>query len=193
MQAKEAPHRAQGRQRPLLMVDIDGVLSLFGAPTIAGQRSLAAIAPDRADEQRARAGRYCSIDGMPHFLSYDAAAHLLALGESFELVWASGWEEKANEHLPHLLGMPAGLPFVRFPRGAERDSGVDGHWKVDAIDRYAGDRALAWVDDAFNEACHAWADARPAPTLLVATEPERGLTAREAQLLAGWAKRLAAA
>ena len=63
-------------------------------------------------------GRFCSIDGMPHFLSYAAAAHLLALADSFELVWASGWEEKANEHLPHLLGMPAALPFLRFPRGA---------------------------------------------------------------------------
>ena len=89
-------------------------------------------------------------------------------------------------------GLPAGLPFVRFARGADQDGVADGHWKIKAIDSYAGDRALAWIDDAFNEACHAWADSRPAPTLLVATEPERGLTTHEARLLAQWAKRLAA-
>jgi HAD domain in Swiss Army Knife RNA repair proteins len=171
------------------MVDIDGVLSLFGAPTIAGQRSLSALAGDPAEQQRSREGRYCSIDGIPHFLSYDAAAHLLALADSFELVWASGWEEKANEHLPHLLGLPAGLPFLRFPRAGARDG--DGHWKLAAIESYAGARPLAWIDDGFNPACHAWADARAAPTLLVATEPQLGLTTREAQLLREWAAQLA--
>ncbi|HXW58446.1 MAG TPA: HAD domain-containing protein [Solirubrobacteraceae bacterium] len=173
------------------MVDIDGVLSLFGAPTIAGQRSLAVLAGDPDEQRRARRGRYCSIDGIPHFLSYDAAAHLLALADSFELVWASGWEEKANEHLPHLLGMPGALPFVRFPRAQAQTGDGDGHWKLAAIDSYAGARALAWIDDGFNPACHAWASARAAPTLLVATEPEQGLTTREAQVLQQWAARLA--
>lgn len=175
------------------MVDIDGVLSLFGAPTIAGQRSLAVLAGDPNEERRARSGRYCSIDGIPHFLSYDAAAHVLALADSFELVWASGWEEKANEHLPHLLGMPAALPFVRFPRaGAQTgDGNGGGHWKLAAIESYADGRPLAWIDDGFNPACHAWAAARGAPTLLVATDPEQGLTTREVQVLREWAAQLA--
>jgi hypothetical protein len=52
-------------------------------------------------------------------------------------------------------------------------------------------RALAWIDDAFNPACHAWAQARAAPTLLVQTEPQRGLTDGEARLLEDWARGLA--
>ncbi len=61
------------------------------------------------------------------------------------------------------------------------------HWKLDAIDAYAGERALAWIDDAFNDACHEWADARGGPTLLVQTTPASGLTQHEAQTLERWA------
>jgi HAD domain in Swiss Army Knife RNA repair proteins len=161
--------------KPLLMVDIDGVLSLFGLP---GSPPRSA----RAD------GSFHTIDGIPHFLSHTAAAHLLKLREQFDLVWASGWEERAEEHLPHLLGMPGGLPFLRFEGCPRADQA---HWKLAAIEAYAGDRPLAWIDDALSEACHAWAQARQAPTLLIQTAPERGLTAREASLLGSWAQQLA--
>ena len=162
--------------RPILMVDIDGVISLFGA-SIGGH-----------GEEGPRPGSFHSIEGIPHYLSATAAAHLLALASLFEIVWASGWEEKADEHLPRLLGLPAGLPFLRFPRAVGR---TNAHWKLEAIDAYAGAKALAWVDDALNEACHAWAAARTAPTLLVQTEPQLGLTAREAERLSAWARGLA--
>jgi hypothetical protein len=161
--------------RPLLMVDIDGVISLFGVPL---QASV---------ERPSLDGSFHSIDGIPHFLSSIAAAHLLELAGAFDLVWASGWEEKANEHLPHLLGLPASLPFLQFERSPGR---ANAHWKLESIDAYARGRALAWIDDALSPACHEWAQARPAPTLLVQTDPEYGLTARETRLLAAWAREL---
>ncbi len=155
------------------MVDIDGVISLF-----AGDLS------DRGAEE----GAFHSIEGIPHFLSATAAGHLLDLSSHYELVWASGWEERANEHLPHLLGLPPDLPHLRFERTVGR---THAHWKLAAIERYAGRRPLAWIDDALGGACHAWAAARPAPTLLVQTEPQRGLTSTEAELLIRWARSLA--
>src|SRR5258708_7808518 len=79
----------QAGPRPLLMVDIDGVISLFGA-------GAAGAAGGRV------VGTFHSIEGIPHFLSATAATHLLTLETAFELVWASGWEERANEHLPNL-------------------------------------------------------------------------------------------
>ncbi|HWG09712.1 MAG TPA: HAD domain-containing protein [Solirubrobacteraceae bacterium] len=161
--------------KPLLLVDIDGVISLFGAE------------PPAAASFAGREGSFHSIEGIPHFLSSNAAAHLLELESDFDLVWCSGWEEKANEHLPQLLGLPPGLPFLRFERGVGR---TNAHWKLAAIDDFAGERALAWIDDALNDACHEWARARAAPTLLVQTQPERGLTEREATLLSGWAREL---
>jgi HAD domain in Swiss Army Knife RNA repair proteins len=173
-------NRRRPHDKPLLMVDIDGVISLFG---FAGWAPWAG--PTGTPE-----GSFHTIDGLPHFLSRAAAEHLLALAAGFDLVWASGWEEKADEYLPRLLGLPAGLPFLRLQRSPGR---TNAHWKLAAIETYAGSRALAWIDDAFNDACHAWADARPAPTLLVQTAPERGLTSAEAQLLAEWAREPAAA
>ena len=84
------------------MVDIDGVISLFAGP---GE-----VREDAVE------GSYHSIEGIPHFLSAIAAAHLLDLAGHFELVWASGWEERAEDHLPHLLGLPSGIPFLRFEK-----------------------------------------------------------------------------
>jgi len=153
--------------KPLLLVDIDGVISLFGGEQLASKD-----------------GSFHAVEGMFHFLSATAAAHLLALEAQFELVWCSGWEEKANEHLPHLLGLPAALPFLRFERAIGRSNA---HWKLAAIDAFAAERPLAWVDDALNAACHEWAEMRTAPTLLVETQPEHGLTEREAATLTEWA------
>jgi len=171
----------------LLLVDIDGVISLFARPT---PPASAPAAPRPAPE----GASLHSIDGILHYLSADAAGHLLSLARVFELVWASGWEEKADEYLPHLLGVPAGLPFLRFSPRARRGSAggvsVDAHWKLDAVDEYVEDRALAGIDDAFDASCHAWAAARAAPTLLVPTEPERGLTDAEALRLEAWAAQL---
>ncbi len=162
--------RARG-EKPLLMVDIDGVISLFWTRRTGSTE----LAP---------AGSFHSIDGIPHFLSATAAAHLLELETLFDLVWASGWEEKAEEHLPHLLGLPAELPFLRFERSPGK---ANAHWKLDAISAYAGERPLAWVDDAITPECERWALARATPTLLVRTDPEEGLTQREAARLKEWA------
>jgi hypothetical protein len=156
---------------PLLLMDIDGVLSLFGF---------------RSDERPP--GTWIQVDGSPHFISADAAAHLLALGDLFEIVWCSGWEERANEHLPALLGLPSALPYLSFDRNPGRDRA---HWKLAAIDAHAGlERPLAWIDDAFNEACERWAAERSAQTLLVRTDPAVGLTAADVERLRGWAQTL---
>jgi hypothetical protein len=162
------------------MVDIDGVVSLFGP----------LMTPMDSSDERARNGSLHSIEGIPHFLSAAAAAHLLELASLYDLVWASGWEEKADDHLPHLLGLPAGLPHLRFSRDVGRSNA---HWKLDAIEDYARGRALAWVDDALDEACERWAAAREAPTLLVQTEPSNGLTDVEAARLRRWAHALTTA
>jgi hypothetical protein len=164
------------------MIDIDGVISLFGG----GGTGIGA----GTDSYTRPEGIFRSIDGIPHFLSSVAAAHLLTLAADFDLVWCSGWEEKAEEYLPHLLGLPMGLPFLRFERGQGAGTSLDGHWKLAAIDAYADDRPLAWIDDAFDDSCHAWAAARPAPTLLVQTAPEYGLTSTETQQLTEWAQAL---
>jgi hypothetical protein len=160
------PQLAHSDDKPLLFVDIDGVISLFGfEPT----------APP--------AGVWLGVDGVPHLISATAPGHLLSLAHMYDLVWCSGWEEKADEHLVPALCLPARPPFLTFsaPPGAA-------HWKLDAVDRHARDRPAAWIDDAFDDSCRAWAAARRAPTLLVSTDPAEGLTAGHVARLEAWAR-----
>jgi hypothetical protein len=155
--------------RPLLLVDVDGVISLFG------------FAPHTPPP-----GAWTIVDGTPHLLSATAGEHLRRLATSFDLVWCTGWEEKANEYLPHALRLAGPLPHLCFAGSPETSRT---HWKLDAIDEHAGsDRALAWIDDGFNDACHEWAAARPGPTLLVPTEPPVGLTPEQVETLERWAR-----
>ena len=155
-----------------MLIDIDGVISLFGF-----------------DMARQPPGGFEFVDGIAHFLSATAGEHLRELADTFELAWCSGWEEKANEYLPAALGLPGPLPFLTLDaQGVSSDE----HWKLAAIDAYAGpSRPLAWIDDAHDERCHAWAAGRPGPTLLLAAEPAQGLTRTHVDELLRWAQALA--
>ena len=142
------------------------------------------------DSNDCPAGAFHNVDGVTHFLSSDAGKHLLGLLDRFEVAWCSGWEEKADEHLPYALALPRGLAFLSFERNPGRGHG---HWKLAAIEAYAGPaRPLAWIDDAHDDACHAWAAARRGPTLLVATAPAVGLSSAHVDELDAWADTLTA-
>lgn len=157
------------RDKPLLLLDIDGVFSLFGF-----------------DLDVRPSGTWHTIDGTPHFLSSSTAPHLQRLGRWFDAAWCSGWEERANDNLPALLGVPV-LPYLSFDRNPGRGHA---HWKLAAIEAHAGDRPLAWVDDALDAHCEAWARAREtvSATLLVRTEPATGLTDEHVDALVAWAQ-----
>ncbi len=153
----------------MLFVDVDGVISLFG------------FAPDGDFPGAAH-----SVDGILHCIATDCGERLRRLDEHFELVWATGWEEKANEYLPLILELPfKELPSLTFDGGAVFGSA---HWKLGAIDDYAGDRPAAWIDDNLDERCRAWAADRNAPTLLVQTEPATGMSDEHVEQLLRWAK-----
>ena len=156
----------------MLFVDVDGVISLFGFP--AGEPP----------------GSFHQIDGIVHCIGAAAGERLKRLAGHFELVWATGWEEKANEYLPRLLALEAKeLPVLTFDGRAVFGSA---HWKVDAIDEYAGARPAAWIDDNLDEHCIAWAENRSAPTLLVETEAPIGITDDDVELLLRFAASVAA-
>jgi hypothetical protein len=160
--------------RPILFVDVDGVISLFGftpgVPELPGPLHW--------------------IDGVAHCIPDSVGQRLVRLADRFELVWATGWEERANEHLPFLLGLPfRDLPCLVFDGRAVFGSA---HWKLDAIDEYAGDRPAAWVDDNIDETCRGWAESRSAPTLIVQTLSAVGLTDEHVEELLGWAAETAA-
>lgn len=143
--------------RPILLIDVDGVLALFDM------------------DAEPPVGAWHMIEGFIYYLQSAGAALLHEAGARFDLAWCTGWEDRANDHLPRLLGTPGPLPVVYFGRNPGRGNA---HWKLDAIDAFVGDRPAAWIDDALNEQCVAWAadrNARGIATLLVETAPSRGM------------------
>ena len=112
-------------QKPLLLVDVDGVLNPYAAD----------CCPDGYQEYNFFPGeepvRLCPIHGR----------WLRELANRFDLVWATGWGDAAHRHISPVLGLPQ-FPAIVFPSGRFHPA-----QKVPAIDAYAGDRALAWIDD----------------------------------------------
>lgn len=156
--------------QPVLAVDVDGVISLFGFDEPPGHSQ----------------ARFELVDGMVHCISLAAGERLRRLSEHYELIWATGWEEKANFYLPSILGLPE-FPFLSFDGAARFGSA---HWKLGPLDEYAKGRPAAWIDDSFDESCYEWARGRDEPTLLVPTESHLGLEEAQVEALAVWAQGL---
>jgi hypothetical protein len=153
----------------VLAVDVDGVVSLFGFDGPIDQVP----------------GRFHLIDGVAHCIPDEVGGRLRRLAEHFELIWATGWEDRANDALITILGLPGELPFLTFGGNARFGTA---HWKLDALDEYARGRPLAWIDDCLDESCHAWAVQRPDPTLLVPTASHLGLEEGHVEALIGWVR-----
>jgi hypothetical protein len=154
--------------KPILAVDIDGVISLFGFD----------------EPTREAPGEFHLIDGMLHCIARETGPRLGRLSESYELVWASGWEDRANDHLPGLLALPE-LPYLTFDGRAQFGTA---HWKLEALEEFSDERPLAWIDDSLDASCHEWAEARSAPTLLVPTDSAIGLTDGHVAALEVWVR-----
>jgi hypothetical protein len=150
--------------RPLLFLDVDGVLNPFPDT------------PTGYDEYDFFPG-----DDEPVRL---AAAHrdwLHELSSAYEPVWATGWGSEANRLLNPFFGLPD-FPVVPPP-----PLPFEPLEKLQGVDLFATDRPAAWVDDMFTAAVHAWAAARTTPTLLVDVDSAMGLTRAQVDRLLAWA------
>jgi hypothetical protein len=159
---------------PILAVDIDGVISLFGFDQ---------PEPGRGGPNNAP-GEYHLIDGMLHCIALETGPRLERLSKTYEVIWASGWEDRANDHLPGILGLRQ-FPYLTFDGRARFGTA---HWKLHALEDYSDSRPLAWIDDNLDDSCHEWAEKRPAPTLLVPTESDVGLLDVHVEAIEQWAK-----
>jgi hypothetical protein len=163
---------AASDERPLLFLDVDGVIVLD--PWIAD------LPPDL---------RY--LRGLGAGYVPDRAGELICrLAERFDLVWATGWEQDANTQVRPVLGLERELPVVTFGKKAVQGSA---EWKIKRVDRYAGHRPAAWIDDNLCGDHERWAERRPEPTLLVDSDPHVGICPEDVERLLEWADSIARA
>src|SRR3954468_17534641 len=83
--------------RPALLIYVDGVLSPFGADCPEGY-SLVPL----------------PLLMEPIAISPQNATRLERLAQTFDLVWCTGWEHDANEHLLEHHNLPAPLEVIEF-------------------------------------------------------------------------------
>lgn len=140
------------RERPLLLLDVDGVIRPFGAGCD-GELVTLVTGTDTV-QVSARCGE-----------------RLRLLAARFELVWATSWEDEAN----HVLCGPLGLPPLRGIRFGDDESAPGCSYKLAAIERFVGDRPAVYLDDDVGHDVSAWSAEREVRTLVIEVDPRRGL------------------
>jgi HAD domain in Swiss Army Knife RNA repair proteins len=111
--------------RPLILIDVDGVLNPHLGPLRDGYTEY------RLLQFRVRLS-------MEHGVQLQKVAYETGA----ELVWATTWEHNANEYIGCQIGLPP-LPVIEVANRSSR-------WKFGAVLDYAVGRPLLWFDDDFH-------------------------------------------
>jgi hypothetical protein len=150
---------------------VDGVIIPYGlSETVPNSAMVALNGPDPQDEQLNR---------------INPSHGQLLLDLACELVWATGWEDEANDVISPRLGLPH-LPVV--PWGEDMITAPGRlHWKTRDIIAFAEGRPFIWIDDEIGDLDQEWVRAHHlAPALLHRIEPHMGLTEDDIIEIDGW-------
>lgn len=157
----------QAPPRPLVFIDVDGVLNrlVHRAPNV----------PDHLARRRV----YNAGSGRTFTLFMDRADkdRLLSLTDVADLAWGTTWEHEANQRIGSWLGLPR-LP-VATREHRERSKAL-------GIRRLAGDRPFAWLDDDLWAADRGFLSEHPAPALAVEVDPVAGLADEHIEAVRAW-------
>lgn len=149
-------------KRPLLLLDVDGVLFPLGS------------GPDGERMHDVVLGGWSPV-------SFSALVpdRLMRLSHMYRLAWGTAWGQSANDLIAPLLGLPP-LPVCDL---SDADPPAGTTWKLPAIASYLGDRSGAWIDDEIGGDALQWAATRTHPTAFVRTDPHIGMTDEHVQIL----------
>lgn len=172
--------------KPLLFVDVDGVLNPYAANPL---RRPIGYATHRMNPLDQHGATWVSQYGKPLrvWLNPSHGSYLLAL--PYELVWATTWAAEANIWIAPHVGLPE-LPVVDWPEvHAVRDDGT--YFKTHDLVRYAAGRPFAWVDDEIGPADREYVTRHHAgAALLHHVNPRLGLLDDDFHELHVWASKL---
>lgn len=177
--------------KPILLLDVDGVVNAFG--------------PRRPHVERQLGGRRVKGVWIPYVIRFDneVVEMIDRLAEHFEIHWATMWNQAANEEISPALGVEP-FPVMHCNHNAGWDVAADEgmnaveihrlwYAKTPLIPEYVGDQPFAWLDDD-----HALADDRYLADhtdqhfLLVRTNADSGMDWDDVNTLVEWAQALAA-
>jgi hypothetical protein len=160
-----------GAQQPVLFLDVDGVLIPYGLGPAPDSATVLMAGPDADDEMLSR-------------INPALGPRLLSLG--CDLVWATGWEDEANDVISPRVRLPR-LPVLAW-NSADLESGPARlHWKTRGLVACAGGRPFVWVDDEISEADRDWVVLdHPAPALLYRIDSHIGLTEADIDVIERW-------
>lgn len=155
------------RDKPLLLLDVDGVCLPFGG----GYPSSAWMTRYENDD----------LNRIPEAIM----VHVNELLSHFDVHWCTGWEHDANHILAPLNGLPQ-LPVVPL-RGLNP---YLAHWKLAAIIEYVGDRPFCFLDDDIGKEAIEWADERSKtiPTLFIPVKCGDGINEEIIEQALQWAE-----
>jgi hypothetical protein len=154
--------------RPLILLDVDGVLNLSSStPDDAYSSGILLLAGSR--------GAHVTVRD-------DLRSMLDRLALAGDLVWASGWNDGAPALFAKLVPWVSAIPHLTFETVGTMVE------KLPVVREYVGDRSMAWIDDRIPDEAWPWAEARPAGTLLVPVDPRLGLVPDQVEVVEEWAR-----
>ncbi len=162
--------------RPLVLVDIDGVLN------------------PRKD-QAARGFTPYRLKGEDElvWLSRDHGRMLNELDRegAVELRWGTTWNDAANRTVAPAIGLDRQWDVVPIDRAMAGPVKFGENWKAVSVLAGVGDQPFAWMDDFLVESDKQWAEDRVLdrgiPTLLLKIDPDVGMTGEHLAAVRGWA------
>lgn len=166
--------------RPVLYLDVDGVLNPFRATNPIKHWSDYHKEPVFLPDGRSFRVWFSNRLGQ--------ALQNLASRTDVEIVWATTWSEYVDELIAPSANLPLGLR--RLPHHSDGDIDLANCGKLAEVSRDANDRPVIWIDDCLGPKDHAWAESRPAPTLAVVPDPAVGLRPRDILALESWLRGL---
>lgn len=176
--------------RPVLLLDVDGVLNIVG--------------PDYHERMVRLPG-----DGHPFYPTPHVLPFMRWAWARFEVVWNTAWRGSANQ-IADWAGLPRAFAITETDSYRRRQERLDrargrrrkrlarrmdvpslswfrdrGDWKVDGAKEYIGPRRcqVLWIEDGLSPEGHAWVGTRPR-TCYVATDSFEGVTPSHVRILA---------